>query len=155
MDALNPSGVVLHVEDDADLRNSMSAMLRLAGFRAHGADSAHTALTQASLLKDELDVLIVDYHLGIDLTGAEMTGTEVAETIARRLGRSLPTIILTGDPANLEIPLLTNAPVWVVRKPANPDLLTSALPSLVAFHRAVRGFGGGNWQRGGFLTART
>lgn len=56
------------------------------------------------------------------------------------LGRSLPTIILTGDPANAEIPVLKNAPVWLVQKPVDSNLLIKVLPSLVAFHRAARVF---------------
>ena len=130
-------GVVLHVEDDREQRESLAAVLRLAGFRAHGADCASAAIQATQQLRDELDVLIVDYHLG-----NSATGTDVAESVARVLGRAVPTVILTGDPANAEIPMLTHAPIWVVRKPARPDVLTSALPSLVAFHRAIRALDG-------------
>jgi CheY-like chemotaxis protein len=136
MNDLSSPGVVLHVEDNADERESLAAVLKLAGFRSHAADSAGAAIEAAGKLRDELDVLIVDYHLG-----SRQTGTEVAESVARVLGRSVPTVILTGDPANAEFPMLTNAPIWLVRKPGSPEVLTSALPSLVAFHRAVRGLG--------------
>jgi DNA-binding response OmpR family regulator len=128
-------GVVLHVEDDPDLRESLGISLRLAGFRPYAAHSAEEAMSLLAGERPELDVLIVDYHLqGRD----EVTGTEVAEAVSRKLGRSLPTIILTGDPANAEIPLLTNAPVWVVRKPADTDTLMAGLPALVEFNRALR-----------------
>ena len=66
-----------------------------------------------------------------------MTGTEVAEEFARLLGHAVPTIILTGDPANAEVPWLADAPVWVARKPLQPETLLAALPPLVAFRRAV------------------
>ena len=66
-----------------------------------------------------------------------MTGTEVAEEFARLLGHAVPTVILTGDPANAEVPWLADAPVWVARKPLLPDTLLAALPPLVAFRRAV------------------
>jgi len=49
----------------------------------------------------------------------------------------VPTIMLTGDPANAEVPWLADAPVWVARKPLLPDTLLAALPALVAFRRAV------------------
>jgi hypothetical protein len=45
--------------------------------------------------------------------------------------------MLTGDPANAEVPWLADAPVWVARKPLSPDTLIAALPPLVAFRRAV------------------
>ena len=128
-------GVVLHVDDDAEVCGATAAVLEVAGFRQHGAESAQAALSVAASLRDEIDVLIVDYHLG-----GEMTGTDVAESIARSLGHALPTIILTGDPANAQIPLLSNAPVWLVRKPAYHELMMAALPSLVEFSRVVRRF---------------
>ena len=83
-------------------------------------------------LRGRLDVLIVDYYLGNSLTG-----TEVAEALARLLGHAVPTLILTGDPANAEVPWLTDAPVWVARKPMSADTLLAALPPLVDFRRAV------------------
>jgi CheY-like chemotaxis protein len=143
----NSLGTVLHVEDDADARNAMARLLEVSGFRQLAADSAHAALSAAPSLCEELDVLIVDYHLG-----SHLTGTDVAESLARMIGRALPTVILTGDPANAQIPLLSNAPVWLIRKPVVPDLLISALPSLVGFHRTVRQFTRGhgstsNWSR--------
>ena len=54
-----------------------------------------------------------------------MTGTEVAEEFARLLGHAVPTVMLTGDPANAEVPWLADAPVWVARKPLLPDTLAS------------------------------
>lgn len=138
MDTVESPGVVLHVDDDADARDAMSALLYCAGFEAHGAASADAALTVAADLDDMLDVLIVDYHLG-----TAMTGTDVAESIARSLRRSLPTVILTGDPANAQIPIIPHAPVWLIRKPAYPELLVSTLPSLVDLSRAVKTFEGG------------
>jgi hypothetical protein len=66
-----------------------------------------------------------------------MTGTEVAEEFARLLGHAVPTVILTGDPANAEIPWLADAPVWLARKPLFPETLLAALPALVDFRRSV------------------
>jgi hypothetical protein len=45
--------------------------------------------------------------------------------------------MLTGDPANAEVPWLADAPVWVARKPLRPDTLLAALPPLIDFRRAV------------------
>jgi CheY-like chemotaxis protein len=107
-------------------------LLRLAGFDTREAASGEQALAQVDHMRGKLDVLIVDYHLGSD-----MTGTEVAEEFARLLGHAVPTIILTGDPANAEVPWLSDAPVWVARKPLSPETLLAALPALVDFRRAV------------------
>ena len=90
------------------------------------------AVMQVEAVRGRLDVLIVDYDLG-----RGMTGTELAEEFARLLGHAVPTVMLTGDPANAEVPWLADAPVWVARKPLLPDTLLAALPPLVAFRRAV------------------
>jgi CheY-like chemotaxis protein len=127
-----PRGVVLHVEDDDEVRFATRAVLATAGFEVRCAATAEAALELAAIYKD-VDVLVVDYHLG-----SKTTGTEVAEAIARRLGHGLPTVILTGDPSNAEVPWLRNAPVWLARKPIDPTTLVAGLAPLVAFRRAMK-----------------
>jgi len=125
-------GLILHVDDDPDMRRSTALLLRSAGFETREAVTGEQALAQIDTLRGRLDVLIVDYYLG-----PGMTGTELAEDMARLLGHAVPTVVLTGDPANAEVPWLADAPVWVARKPLSPDTLLAALPSLVDFRRAV------------------
>jgi CheY-like chemotaxis protein len=131
LEAVN-RGLVLHVDDDDAVRRSTTLLMRSAGYETREAATAEQALAQVDSLRGRLDVLIVDYQLGDSLTG-----TEVAEEFARLLGHAVPTVILTGDPANAEVPWLTDAPVWVARKPLAPETLLAALPSLVTFRRAV------------------
>ena len=126
------NGLVLHVDDDDAVRRSTALLMRSAGYETREAAYGEQALAQVDSLRGRLDVLIVDYNLG-----ESMTGTEVAEKFAKLLGHAVPTIILTGDPANAEVPWLADAPVWVARKPLAPETLLAALPALVAFHRAV------------------
>lgn len=125
-------GLILHVDDDEGMRRSTALLLRVAGFETREASSGEEALAQIEVLRGKLDVLIVDYHLGNGITG-----TEVAEDLARLLGHAVPTVILTGDPANAEVPWLSDAPVWLARKPLLPETLLAALPALVDFRRAV------------------
>jgi len=125
-------GLILHVDDDYELRRSTAMLLHSAGFETREAASGEQALAQVETLRGRLDVLIVDYDLG-----RGMTGTELAEDLARLLGHAVPTVMLTGDPANAEVPWLADAPVWVARKPLRPDTLLAALPPLIDFRRAV------------------
>ena len=125
-------GLILHVDDDESMRGSTAMLLRVACFETREAATGEEALSLAETLRGKLDVLIVDYHLGNG-----MTGTEVAEDLARLLGHAVPTVILTGDPANAEVPWLSDAPVWLARKPLMPETLLAALPALVDFRRAV------------------
>ena len=67
-----------------------------------------------------------------------MTGTEVAEEFARLLGHAVPTIILTGDPANAEVPWLADAPgVAGAQAAASRNLVsrTAAAGGIPARHR--------------------
>jgi len=125
-------GLILHVDDDEAMRRSTAMLMRSAGFDTREAACGEDAISQVDSLRGRLDVLIVDYNLG-----RSMTGTEVAEEFARLLGHAVPTVILTGDPANAEVPWLADAPVWLARKPLQPETLLAALPPLVAFRRAV------------------
>ena len=125
-------GLILHVDDDEAMRRSTAMLMRAAGFETREAACGEDAVAQIDSLRGRLDVLIVDYNLG-----QSMTGTEVAEEFARLLGHAVPTVILTGDPANAEVPWLADAPVWLARKPLHPETLLAALPPLVAFRRAV------------------
>jgi CheY-like chemotaxis protein len=125
-------GLILHVDDDEAMRRSTAMLIRSAGFETREAACGEQALSQVDSLRGRLDVLIVDYNLG-----QSMTGTEVAEEFARLLGHAVPTVILTGDPANAEVPWLADAPIWLARKPLHPETLLAALPPLVAFRRAV------------------
>ena len=125
-------GLVLHVDDDEPMRRSTALLMRSAGYETREAAYGEQALAQVESLRGRLDVLIVDYNLG-----HAMTGTEVAEEFARLLGHAVPTIILTGDPANAEVPWLADAPVWVARKPLAPEILLAALAPLAQFRRAI------------------
>jgi DNA-binding response OmpR family regulator len=125
-------GVILHVEDDDSVRQAICTLLRLESFETHEAAHGAEALRAYEHLRGRLDVLIVDYHLGHGITG-----TEVAEDLARLLGYAVPTIMLTGDTANSEFPMLSNAPVWIARKPLEPQALLAGLPALVEFRRSM------------------
>jgi CheY-like chemotaxis protein len=80
------------------------------------------------------DLLIVDFNLG-----SEMNGAEATEEVRRALGYATPVIMLTGDPASAEFPWITDAPVWLARKPLGPQFFLAALPALVELSRATRG----------------
>jgi hypothetical protein len=75
----------------------------------------------------------MDYRLA-----EETTGTDVAERIVRALGYPIPTILLTGDLANIEIPWMPGAPISLLAKPADPDLLLDTIQHFSALQRAAQ-----------------
>jgi two-component system CheB/CheR fusion protein len=128
----NTPGVILHVDDEPSVRNTLALLLGTPGEEVHGAASGPEALHLASKGLQP-DVLIVDFNLDQDMNGAE-----VAEQIRRVLHYTPPIIMLTGDLTNAEFPTITEVPVWLTRKPTNPQLLLAALPGLIGLSRATR-----------------
>ena len=78
---------VLVVDDQADVRTSLSVMIRTLGFEAHAVDSGEAAL--AWLERRRASVVITD--LGM----AGMSGAELAEAIGQ-LPAAPPVVLLTG-----------------------------------------------------------
>jgi CheY-like chemotaxis protein len=130
MDAI--SGVILHVDDDQLMRESLSALLHSDG---HIVSSAASGTEAIQLVSDGLrpDVLIVDFDLG-----QRMNGAETAEQIHQLLNYSPPIMMLSGDLARARFPRITEGMVWRASKPFNPRLLLSAIRNFVHLSRVTR-----------------
>ena len=126
------SGLILHIDDERSVLESMSILLRGDGYEVSDAASGAAAVQRVSE-GFHPDVLILDLHLGL-----QMDGLEVAEEIHKRLSYTPPIIILTGDASHARFPRIAEVLVWLTRKPLNPQLLLAALPSLVQLSRATR-----------------
>jgi DNA-binding response OmpR family regulator len=126
------SGTILHVDDEAQVRTSLALLMRAENYDVR---SAATGAEAIAWVADGLqpDVLIVDFQLGEEMDGADLT-----QELRRTLGYTPPIILLTGDPSNAEVPWTTEVPVWLAQKPVNPELLVAAMAGLVQLSRAVR-----------------
>ena len=126
------AAVILHVEEERTVREAIAVLLGEAGYRCAGAAHGGEAL---KLVTGGLrpDVLIIDPHLGTELNGAD-----VAQMVRCALGYSPPIILLTDHPTRAELPWVTDAPIWLARKPLNPMLLLAALPGLILLSRSMR-----------------
>lgn len=122
--------LVLHLDDDAAMRASVRMLIRSAGLRVISAGTSTEALQRVRDEQLAPDVLILDFHLP-----GEMTGADVAEALARIIGHAPPTIMLTGDTPNAELPWIVGAPVWMLGKPFNPQVLMAGVEALARFHR--------------------
>ncbi|HTV96334.1 MAG TPA: response regulator [Steroidobacteraceae bacterium] len=125
-------GVILHVDDDPSVRESLSLLLQSDGYLVASAASGTEALQLAGE-GFRPDVLIVDFDLG-----KQLNGVETAEQIHRLLGYSLPIMILSGDLSRARNPRITEGVVWRAAKPLCPRTLLTALPSLVHLSRVTR-----------------
>lgn len=124
--------LVLHVEDDAAVRTAVRMLLRSAGLSVLSVATGAEALRRVRADRLEPDVVIVDFHLP-----DEMTGADVAEALAKAIGHAPPTIVLTADASNAELPWIVGAPVWMLRKPFESSVLLAGVEALARFHRTT------------------
>jgi CheY-like chemotaxis protein len=132
MESMSPPASVLQIEDDVALSGALALFLRGAGVASQVAACSTEALAQIDRGLQP-DILLVDYNLS-----EEMTGTDVAEEIARRLGYVLPTIMLTADLVNAEVPWMPGAPMMLVAKPIDSTALLETIEHFTVLHRSAR-----------------
>ena len=112
------------VDDDASVRESVSSLLRSAGYDCAQFESADALLGSGRL--DALDCLVLDIHLGI------LTGFDVHEQLVAS-GVSIPTIFITGydEAATRERAKNAGAAAYLA-KPFEDQALISAIEAALA-----------------------
>ncbi|HSU05910.1 MAG TPA: PAS-domain containing protein [Acetobacteraceae bacterium] len=110
-----PIATVLVVDDEADVRTTIAAMVEAGGFAAVGATSGNAAL---ALIRDGLrfDLLLVDFAM------PDMTGVELARAVRERRA-DVPIVLVTGH--GEEEPI--EEARWILRKPFSVATLTNML----------------------------
>lgn len=117
--------VVLLVEDDEDIRDMSSAVLRRAGVKVHTADSTGSALEQVR--STTFDAAVMDWNL------QDQTGSDILTVLRDQHPKLFQhTIVVTGD--LLSIPGRHDAETFgrpVLAKPFRPSDLVAALRDLL------------------------
>jgi CheY-like chemotaxis protein len=129
---MNGVGLILHIDDEQSIRASMAMLLGTDGYSVRSASSGAEALqfTREGL---NPDVIITDFNLGQQITGAE-----IAEEIRNVLSYAPPIIMLTGDASYARFPRIADMIFWLTHKPVNAQLLLVTLQNLVQLSRATR-----------------
>ena len=116
----------LIVEDDPAVLNATRMLLKVEGYHVTTAISLTEALQRARANSD-IDVLITDYHLG-----GEETGAEVISAVREIRGPGLRAVLVTGDTSSAIKELRHDERVRMTSKPINADELLSLLRTLLA-----------------------
>jgi len=114
-----PRSVVLVIDDDSAVRNSLKFALEVEGF------SVQVYSTGAALLKEEMPesgCLVADYYL------PEMNGLDVIELLRER-DVKLPAILITSHPTAAIRSRARSAGVRLVEKPLLNDALFRCIRS--------------------------
>ena len=121
-----PAGTVLIIEDDPAVREMLEILLDGEGYRTTAVIGADAALALAARRAVQPDVIIADYNLPGDLTGAE-----VIARLREVLHRQIPAIILTGDISSDTLRKIAHAGCVYLSKPATADVLTQQVQGLL------------------------
>jgi two-component system, LuxR family, response regulator FixJ len=117
--------VILVVDDDEAVRNSLRNMMESEGFEVYAFSNGHDLLNEASL--PTIGCLIVDYNM------PAMNGLELVAALRGR-GISVPAIIVTGNPTKYVRDRAAAIAALVVEKPQMGSYLLDCVREVVAKH---------------------
>jgi two-component system CheB/CheR fusion protein len=121
------AGVILVIEDEPSVGQSLEAMLLAEGHRVRAAISGQAGLDLVTRQGLKPDLLISDYNLP-----GEPNGVQIAETLRSVLGWQLPVIILSGDVRAKKLPEFTLRGYVSITKPAKATELSQLVQRLLA-----------------------
>jgi two-component system CheB/CheR fusion protein len=127
--AMDPSGAILLLEDDVELRGVLQLLLESRGFPVLAAADEQEALAIAASRGSRITLVIADYNM------PGSNGLEVVEKLEDALGRKLPVIFLTGDISAATLVEIASARHMHLYKPVEPAVLVSHIERVL---RAVR-----------------
>jgi PAS domain S-box-containing protein len=126
-------GHVLIIDDEPAVAEATSMLLELEGFAVDIASSRSEAIEHARTRPP--DIILSDFHL----RGGE-TGAGVVTAIRELLGRSVPTIFVTGDTGKSALAAALDERTRVLSKPVRADeLLAAVRQSLAALESRTAG----------------
>ena len=121
-------GVILVVDDETEVAESIALLLELEGFAVSVASSEREALERVAA--DRPDAIVSDYHL----RGGE-TGLRVVTAVRAALQRAVPVVFLTGDTARTALSEAGMDRAVVLSKPLRADDLLDALRRQITLDR--------------------
>ena len=126
-----PADCIVVVDDDDAVRDSVGILLEMQGLRVR--DFASGTEFLRSDVHNIMSCLLIDYHM------PDMTGLEVVEEL-RRLGRSHPTILITGLADETIIQRALSAGIMAILEKPPPDdvLIDTVLAAVNAARRAAQ-----------------
>jgi len=118
-------GVILVVDDDPDVLDLLTQVLRPAGHLVHGAHDATEAIRLVTDGTIRPDILLTDYNLPDGINGLDLLGRMRA-----LLRENLPAVILTGDITTGAMARISDGNCLRLDKPADPRSLLQAIAQL-------------------------
>jgi two-component system, sensor histidine kinase len=122
-----PAGLVVIVEDDAQIARAWERLLEAEGYRVVTAASSSGARSAVHNLVDPPNLIISDFHL-MDSSN----GIEAVSAIRNDLGRCVPAFIVTGDTSRVPQDVEKLQDCRILKKPIGPDELLDLVREAIA-----------------------
>jgi two-component system CheB/CheR fusion protein len=120
------AGEILYVEDDPGVRQSITMLLRIEGYKVAAVSSGEEALDAIASCRVAPQIIISDFHLP-----AGETGRQVVQRVREVLGQRIPALLLTGETRETREPHLSERSDRLLHKPVDADLLLNEIASLM------------------------
>jgi len=109
---------LLVVDNDEQILAAVRTLLEQWGHRAVLAQNVDTAVASAIRYADQIDMALIDYHLG-----DQTTGMQLARLLRQLVRHDMPTVILTGDTSRDLLHEAQEPDTRVLYKPVEPATL--------------------------------
>ena len=120
---------ILIVEDDAEVRETLTLLLNSRGYRTFAASDGAQALAIAAERGVGLDLIVADYNL------PGPNGLDIAGKIVEASARKIPVIMLTGDISAATLLEIANKGHVHLYKPADARTLIRHIDEMLAANR--------------------
>lgn len=128
---LNNSPLIVIVDDEKDIRESMSMLMTDWGCQVMTAASSQKAIVLLNSTSEIPNLLIVDKRLSLSKNGDNEDGLEVIEALREEVNEDIPAIIMTGDLAGFE-QIEQDSSIQVMQKPINPNEIKRVIETLTS-----------------------
>jgi len=120
-------GLVLVIDDDADIRMGMRALLAAWGHEVIDAASLEELLPRLARVREAPQLIISDHRLR-----GEATGGGVVERLRQEFNDDTPAIIVTGDTAPERLREVAASGHLLLHKPVSPERLREGLAQVLS-----------------------
>jgi len=124
---LSTRPIIAAIDDDRVGRFALTLLLQDWGYEVVEGDSGSTVLAALGDRHARLAAIVTDFHLS-----EVENGVGVALAVARKLGRTLPTLVITGSFGRKAEDVARPHGFRVLSKPIEPELLRQIVSAMVA-----------------------
>jgi signal transduction histidine kinase len=119
------NSLILVVDDEADVRDSMTALLARWRCEVIAAESCAQMLEKLVSVQRTPDLIVSDYRLR-----GEETGIEVVARLREEFNAQVPALLITGDTGMEQLREAEESGLHVLHKPLNPSRLRALIANL-------------------------